>query len=116
VIDQVFSNLRRNSPSCRTPEVRLDRLPEETFLESGGAVIRAAIVHAVREEMALKLSDIVFRRGSLGTVPRPARALVEEIARVAGAELGWDTFRQEAETEEVMRQFGVPGYAVEAVG
>jgi glycerol-3-phosphate dehydrogenase len=66
--------------------------------------------------MAVRLADIVFRRTTLGAAPGPDRATVEEAARVAGAELGWDGARQEAEIESVMRQADVPGPAMEAVG
>jgi glycerol-3-phosphate dehydrogenase len=66
--------------------------------------------------MAVKLSDVVFRRTSLGTLPGPERATVEEAARVAGAELGWDDVRQEAEIQDVLRQTGLVLPAMEAVG
>jgi glycerol-3-phosphate dehydrogenase len=115
VVDQVFADLGRDSPSCRTADVRLVPRDEMSF-EPDGEVATTEIIHAVREEMALKLSDIVFRRSRLGTMARPPRVVVEEIARVAGAELGWDAIRMEAEIEEVMRQFGVPGSPMEAVG
>jgi glycerol-3-phosphate dehydrogenase len=74
------------------------------------------VVRAVREEMAVNLSDIVFRRTALGTAPGPERAAVEEAARVAGKELSWDKPRQESEIDAVMRQAGVPSVAMEAVG
>lgn len=115
-VDQVLAGLGRSSPPCRTAEVRLARPRHEAFLEPSGAVSVAEIVHLVREEMALKLSDIIFRRTSLGMVPGPGRTTVEEVARVAGAELGWDAIRQEAEIEDVMREIGIPGPAMEAVG
>jgi glycerol-3-phosphate dehydrogenase len=105
VVDRVFSDLHRPSPACRTAEVILE-----------GAVANAEVLHAVREEMALKLSDIVFRRTSLGSVSRQDRGTVEHVAHLAGQELGWDGFREEAEVEDVMRQMGVPGPPVEALG
>jgi hypothetical protein len=49
-------------------------------------------------------------------VPGPERAIVEGAARVAGAELGWDSLRQEAEIDAVFRDVGVPGLALEALG
>jgi glycerol-3-phosphate dehydrogenase len=103
-VDQVFVGLGRRSPRCLT---------SVTPLDTGG---RPDVLYAVREEMAIKLADIVFRRTSLGEPPGPNRAAVETAARVAGAELGWNSVRQEAEVEEVMRQTGFTGAAVEAVG
>ena len=76
---------------------------------------REDVHHAVRQEMALKLSDIVFRRTSLGTSPL-ARATVADAAAWAGAELGWDTLRREAEIDDVMRQHGALRAAEEPVG
>jgi glycerol-3-phosphate dehydrogenase len=116
VVDRVFSRLGRTSPPCRTAEVRLDELGRETYLQPNGTVGRADIMHAIREEMALKLSDIVFRRSYLGTLSGVSRITLEDMSQVAGAELGWDASRQEAEVEDVMRQFGIVGPAVEAVG
>jgi glycerol-3-phosphate dehydrogenase len=77
---------------------------------------RGEIVRAVREEMAVKLSDIVFRRTALGSAPGPDRATVEAAARVAGAELGWDLSRQDQEVTAVMREIAAPGPALETVG
>lgn len=115
VVDRVFSSLGRPSPHCRTAQVRLEVPAGQISPESDGTVAMAEILHAIREEMALTLSDIVFRRSHLGATARPSRVTVENISRVAGAELGWDAIRQEAEVEAVMRQFGVPDLAVEAV-
>jgi glycerol-3-phosphate dehydrogenase len=116
VVDRVFTDLRRSSPPCRTGEVRLEELGDETSLAIDGKVSPGEVVRAVREQMALKLSDIVFRRSNLGIGPGPDRMTLEEIARLAGAELGWDAFRQEAEIEEVMRQTGAPRPSAEPVG
>jgi glycerol-3-phosphate dehydrogenase len=115
VVDGVFSNLGRISPPCRTADLRLDEPGSETYLEPNGAVARADIIHAIREEMALKLSDIVFRRSHLGTLPMVSRITLEQMSQVAGAELGWNASRQEAEVEDVIRQFGIVSSAVEAV-
>jgi hypothetical protein len=41
---------------------------------------------------------------------------VEAAAHMAGSELGWDTLREEAEVDAVMRQTAIAGPAMEAVG
>lgn len=115
VVNQVFRDLGLTSPPCRTSEVRLDVRGGES-LDWGGTVAGAEIKYAVQEEMALKLGDIVFRRSHLGALPGVSRATVEEVGRVAGAELGWDASRQEAEVEDVMRRLGAQWPAAEAVG
>jgi glycerol-3-phosphate dehydrogenase len=100
-IDRIFDSLGRRSPACLTSTLPLD---------TGG---RPDISQAIREEMAIKLSDIVFRRTTLGESPGPDRSAVETAARIAGVELGWSAARQEAEIEDVIRQTGMPGTPVE---
>jgi glycerol-3-phosphate dehydrogenase len=103
-VTRVFTGVGWKSPPCRTSEVRLDLEPEPDAL------------NAVREEMAIKLSDIVFRRTSLGDLPGPERSAVATAARVAGDELGWDAARQEIEVASVMRQAGVTALPAEVTG
>ncbi len=115
-VDRVFASLERASPACRTAELRLGGAGSRVAMDQGAMPAREEIVRAVRDEMAVSLTDIVFRRTSLGAVPGPQRAAVEAAARIAGAELGWDSLRQETEIDAVFRDAGVPGSALEAVG
>jgi glycerol-3-phosphate dehydrogenase len=115
-VDRVFASLGRTSPPCRTAEVRLQGTEAEISTEPGTEASRGEIVKAVREEMAVKLTDIVFRRTTLGIVPGPERVAVEAAARVAGSELGWDARRQGLEVDAVMQETAAPGPALEAVG
>ncbi len=115
-VDRVFASLDRTSPTCRTAELRLPGAEDRAAVEPGAMPAREAIVQAVREEMAVTLTDIVFRRTALGAIPGPDRAAVEAAARVAGPELGWDSLRQEVEIDAVLRQTGAPGPTLEAVG
>ena len=115
-VDSVFRSLGRMSPFCQTAEQRLPGAQTKFSLKPGVEAAREDILRAVREEMALTLGDIVFRRTALGAAPGPERVPVAEAARVAGEELGWDRSRQETEIDAVMRQAGVPGTALEAVG
>jgi glycerol-3-phosphate dehydrogenase len=61
----------------------------------------AEVVHAVRHEMALRLSDIVIRRSGLGASGHPGREAVAACARLAAAELGWDQPTMEQEIADV---------------
>lgn len=115
-IDKVFKSLGRVSPLCRTADLRLPGAQASVSLQPALAADTATVLCAVRDEMAVKLDDIVFRRTTLGTAPGPDRAVVEQVARVAGAELGWNSLRQEAEIDAVMRQAGLTDAALEAVG
>ena len=84
------------------PEV-LEHLP--TQAESSGALWelsplqRAEVVHGVRNEMAQKLSDVVFRRTTLGMVGVPREQSLNEIASIMSKELGWNLARARREVE-----------------
>lgn len=64
-------------------------------------VIGAEIARAAREEMALKLSDAVFRRTELGTAGNPGDECLRACAEIMGAELGWSEDRKSREIKEV---------------
>jgi glycerol-3-phosphate dehydrogenase len=59
--------------------------------------IAAQIVFAVREEMALRLSDVVMRRTCMGQVGAPSREALETAARIMATELGWSDERRQSE-------------------
>ena len=63
-------------------------------------VLKAEVIHAVKEEMALKLSDVVFRRTELGTAGNPGLASLNECASLMAQELGWDRHKIEEEIQE----------------
>lgn len=116
-VTRVFTSLGRTSPPCRTAELRLHGTESGVAAQAGATQAgRGEIVRAVREEMAVKLSDIVFRRTALGAAPGPERTAVEAAARIAGAELGWDLSRQDLEVTAVMRELAAPGPVLEPVG
>jgi glycerol-3-phosphate dehydrogenase len=75
--------------------------PSADLICKGSPVIEAEIIHAVREEMAQTLADVIFRRTDLGATGHPERACLEECAQIMGAELGWDQDRQKREIEDV---------------
>jgi glycerol-3-phosphate dehydrogenase len=104
VVDWVFQDLGRTSPPCRTAEVRLQGSGAANPLSLEGSSVEAEVHQAVRVEMAIKLSDIVFRRSTLGAAGGVSRARLAEIAQLAGAELGWDSTRQRAEVEDVVQR------------
>jgi glycerol-3-phosphate dehydrogenase len=66
-------------------------------------VIRAALVHAVRAEMACTLSDAVLRRTALGTMQYPGDDALKVAAEIVGGELGWNDARAEQERQAVLR-------------
>ena len=63
-------------------------------------ILQAEVIYAVREEMAIKLADVVRRRTELGTAGCPEDAVLRVCADLVGHELGWDEQKRQAEIEE----------------
>lgn len=63
-------------------------------------VIRAEVIHAVREEMALHLPDILLRRTDLGTLGDPGDDAIRECATILATELNWTPDRTEREIRD----------------
>jgi glycerol-3-phosphate dehydrogenase len=72
-------------------------------------VTRAEVVHAVREEMAERLEDVIVRRTELGTVGYPGREALTGCAQLMATELGWDPGRMHGEIQQVERFFSLHG-------
>jgi len=72
-------------------------------------VLAAEVLHAVHEEMALRLADIVFRRTDLGTAGDPGQEALGECARIAAQALGWSPEKLAEELEEVREDFRLQG-------
>lgn len=64
-------------------------------------VLKAEVLHGVRQEMAQKLSDVILRRTDLGNARKPGEACIKETARIMADELGWDKSRIKQEIQEV---------------
>lgn len=68
-------------------------------------VLKAEVIHAVREEMAQKLSDVVFRRTDLGTGGYPGEESLQTCAHLMSLEMGWDEDRLQRELKEIKNCF-----------
>lgn len=73
---------------------------EETLL--------AEAVWAVRNEMALTLSDVVFRRTGLCTAGSPGEESLRIVAERVAEESGWSSARVEEELAQVRARLGLP--------
>ncbi len=69
-------------------------------IDSSSITIKAEIIHAIRDEMALKLSDVIRRRTELGSAECPSDAALKTCAQLMAEELGWDAARIQKEIEE----------------
>ena len=63
--------------------------------------IKAEIIHAIKDEMAQKLSDVILRRTDIGTGANPGECAIKECADLMANELSWDNERKEKEIIEV---------------
>jgi glycerol-3-phosphate dehydrogenase len=68
---------------------------EQLVLDS--PVRRFEIIHAIREEAAEKLSDVVLRRTDLASKGYPGDKCLESAAQIMARELHWSPTRQEEE-------------------
>ena len=89
----------------------LDCAADPTLLDALGSshVIGAEIVHAIRFEMAKSLTDIVLRRTELGSGGDPGNAAVQQAAKIAGKEFGWDAQEmadQVRSVQQILQQGG----------
>jgi glycerol-3-phosphate dehydrogenase len=59
--------------------------------------IAAEVLHALRNEAAVRLSDVVLRRTTGGAAGHPGAAVLRRCAELAAEELNWDEARLELE-------------------
>jgi glycerol-3-phosphate dehydrogenase len=71
----------------------------------GSTTLRAEVLHATREEMAVRLGDVVLRRTDLGTGEHPGAESLRLCAELMAAELGWDADRVAAEIRDVQSRY-----------
>lgn len=69
------------------------------------SLLEAEVLYAVREEMARKLADVIFRRTTLGIDGDPGDTRLRACAVIIAGELGWDAGRTQRDIEEVRTAF-----------
>jgi glycerol-3-phosphate dehydrogenase len=82
------------------PELRAPLAP-------GVETLGAEVVHVIRHEMAVRLSDTVVRRTGLGAAGRPVEAALLAAARIAAQELGWSDERVDEEVRAVGEVYAI---------
>lgn len=83
--------------ACDIVRLMKPRLDAMAPLDITCATTGAEVLHVIRQEMAVHLTDIVVRRTALGAAGHPGRAAVAACAAVAAQELGWDASRVQDE-------------------
>ncbi len=76
-------------------------------LNNDGEIL-AQVVYAIRNEMALTLSDIVLRRTGIGTLGDPGGKTLRKVASIAAKESGWSILKKYKEYLKTKKQLQVP--------
>ena len=69
--------------------------------EYGDDPVESGVIHAVRNEMAQKLGDVIYRRLTPPALREDGQAFITTCARVMADEMGWNWVRTRSELEEV---------------
>jgi glycerol-3-phosphate dehydrogenase len=100
VLDAVLASMGLRRRACRTAETPLvgaELSPDDP------PPLAQRVLYAVREEMAMTLGDVVYRRTELGDPPGPDPESLGLAARLVGDVLGWDEERRAAELASALR-------------
>jgi glycerol-3-phosphate dehydrogenase len=86
----------------------LDRNPQSVQpYADKSRIVGAETLHAVREEMAHKLTDVIFRRTAWGIAGGAEEAWLKTCAAVMSKELGWDDSKTRREIDEAKAVFAL---------
>jgi glycerol-3-phosphate dehydrogenase len=99
VVDGVVASLGLRPRACRTAETPLIGAEQSQGAEPA---LAQRILHAARDEMAVTLEDVVYRRTELGDPPGPDPEAVRVAGRIVADALGWDEKRRAAEEASVL--------------
>ncbi len=103
---EVLRSLLHHYGSKVDEVLRITQTSAELAVPVGGsAVIGAQAVHAVRNEMAMNLADVVFRRTDLATGAYPGETALRQTAAAIAPMLGWNETEIAAEIEAVKGRF-----------
>jgi glycerol-3-phosphate dehydrogenase len=101
VVDLILRKLHRAPIPCLTAQTVLpdasldDRDPSDP------------VIHAIREEMAQTLTDVVIRRTGLGAAGYPGDAAARDVAARMQSECAWSDERTSAELESLKRFYDI---------
>ena len=68
----------------------------------------AEVQFAIKNEMAITLSDIIFRRMGIGLLGHPGNEIINKITTLAAKELSWDKEKTKQEISIVEKKFEIP--------
>ena len=122
--DFLFQGIKRRPEGWSAPAIRhlisnygseylrvlkyLNEDPEPTqTITDVSTLIKAEVLHGIREEMAQKLTDVIFRRTELGSAGYPGDTCLKTCAAIMSKALGWDKARTQKEVEKVQAVFSM---------
>lgn len=83
----------------------LSENPDWADVIPGSPILKVEIIHAIRDEMAASLSDVVLRRTDLASLEYPGEDVLRLCAEIMAKELGWSESRILAEIAEVSKAY-----------
>lgn len=86
----------------------IDEKSEWAEVLGTSTVTKAEVVHAVQNEMALSLGDVVFRRTDLATGQNPGESVLRECAELIATELNWTPHEINEQIQAVLQRFPEP--------
>lgn len=69
--------------------------------------IEVEVLFAIRQEMAITLSDVLFRRTELGTIGAPSQSALNRMAELMASELGWSEAETSRQIQIALRKYEV---------
>jgi glycerol-3-phosphate dehydrogenase len=82
-------------------QIMAERPDTAVPLGEGTPALAAEVVHAIRNECAHRLGDVVLRRTTIGAAAHPGADVLQACAAIAATELGWDRAKVREEIEAV---------------
>lgn len=95
--------LRNHGTHYRQILERSRSAADEARVVPGTETLVAEVTHAVREEMALRLEDVVLRRTDMGSGRHPGQAALQVVAERMQQLCGWSDTRRREEIEATQR-------------
>jgi glycerol-3-phosphate dehydrogenase len=74
---------------------------ESPWMSLDPPLLTAELLYFIREELAVTLGDVVFRRSNLAAAECPSPEILTRIAKVMGRELGWSADQQARQIAQV---------------
>lgn len=70
--------------------------------------ILAQVIFAIRNEMAVSLSDILLRRTGIAQLGHPGKEIMNKIAEISAMELNWDEQKMKDEINKMEKTLKIP--------